>query len=152
MSTTKAITKTKARQLDKKALKGILKFDGAEYIQVMTTLYNELTKDLNKLDKEHSELAKSLQTTVESRLHFIKEAWSDLELSKEEKKIIYDDYMDTSKAFQQYLIDKQNQIDKRRQQKESMKIVCIGGIFLTICCSAVALAAKSVVSIIESTK
>ena len=49
MSTEKAITKAKAKQLDKKALKEILKFDGAEYVKVMISLYNELSKDLDKV-------------------------------------------------------------------------------------------------------
>lgn len=113
MNMTKAITKAKAKQLDKKALKEVLKFDGAEYVQVMISLYNELTKDLDKIDKERSDLANSIRSTVESRLKFIKDSWEDLELTKDEKKKIYEDYMDTSKAFQQYLIDKEKQADKR---------------------------------------
>ena len=82
MNTTKAISKAKAKQLDKKALKEVLKFDGAEYVKVMISLYNELTKDLDKIDKERSELAKSIKTTVEARLNFIKQSWEDLELTK----------------------------------------------------------------------
>ena len=152
MSTEKAITKAKAKQLDKKALKEILKFDGAEYVKVMISLYNELSKDLDKIDKERSELAKSIRDTVEARLKFIKESWEDLELTKEEKKKIYEDYMDTSKAFQQYLIDKEKQADKLKQKKEAMKVVSVGGIILTVCCGAVALAAKGVVAVIEARK
>ena len=113
MKTEKAITKAKAKQLDKKALKEVLKFEGGEYVQVVVSLYNELTKDLEKIDKERSELAKSIKSAVEARLKFIKESWDDLELTKEEKKKIYDDYMDTSKAFQQYLIDKEKQADRQ---------------------------------------
>lgn len=52
MKTEKAITKAKAKQLDKKAFKEVLKFESTEYVQVMTSLYNELTKDLDKIDKE----------------------------------------------------------------------------------------------------
>ena len=152
MSTTKAITKAKAKQLDKKALKEVLKFDGAEYVKVMISLYDELTKDLDKIDKERSELAKSIKATVEARLKFIKESWEDLELTKEEKKKIYEDYMDTSKAFQQYLMDKEKEADKLKQKKETMKVVSVGGILLTVCCGAVALAAKSVVAIIDARK
>ena len=152
MSTEKAITKAKAKQLDKKALKEILKFEGTEYVQVMISLYNELTKDLDKIDKERSELAQSIKSTVEARLKFIKESWEDLELTKEEKKKIYEDYMDTSKAFQQYLIDKEKQASKLKQQKEAMKVVSVGGIILTVCCGAVALAAKGVVAVIEARK
>ena len=69
MSTEKAITKAKAKQLDKKALKEILKFDGAEYVKVMISLYNELSKDLDKIDKERSELAKSIRDTVEAHVY-----------------------------------------------------------------------------------
>lgn len=152
MNTTKAITKAKAKQLDKKALKEVLKFEGAEYVKVMISLYNELSKDLDKIDKERSELAQSIKATVEARLKFIKESWSDLELTKEEKKKIYDDYMDTSKAFQQYLIDKEKQANKLKNTKETMKVVSVGGIILTVCCSAVALAAKGVVTIIDAVK
>ena len=152
MKTTKAITKAKAKQLDKKALKEVLKFEGADYVNIMMSLYKELTKDLDKIDKERSELAKSIKDTVEQRLKFIKESWEDLELTKDEKKKIYEDYMDTSKAFQQYLIDKEKQADKLKQQKEAVKVVSVGGIILTICCSAVAIAAKGVVAIIEATK
>jgi len=152
MNTSKAITKAKAKQLDKKALKEILKFDGAEYVNIMISLYNDLTKDLDKIDKERSELAKSIKNTVDARLNFIKQSWEDLELTKEEKKKIYEDYMDTSKAFQQYLIDKEKQADKIKQRKEAMKVVSVGGVILTVCCSAVALAAKGVVSVIEARK
>ena len=152
MNTEKAITKAKAKQLDKKALKEVLKFDGAEYVHVMISLYNELTKDLDKIDKERSDLANSIRSTVEARLKFIKDSWEDLELTKGEKRKIYEDYMDTSKAFQQYLIDKEKQADKRMQQKETMKVVSIGGIILTVCCSAVAVAAQIVVSIVDKQK
>ena len=152
MRTEKAITKAKAKKLDKKALKEILKFEGAEYINVMVALYNELTKDLEKIDKERSELAQSIKTTVETRLAFIKESWEDLELTKEETRKIYDDYMDTSKAFQQYLIDKEREINKRQNTKEAMKVVSVGGIILTVCCSAVALAAKGVVTVIDASR
>ena len=152
MSTEKAITKAKAKQLDKKALKEILKFEGGEYVKIMISLYNELSKDLDKLDKERSELANSIRATVEARLKFIKESWEDLELTKDEKKKIYEDYMDTSKAFQQYLIDKEKQADKLKQKKEAMKVVSVGGIILTVCCGAVALAAKGVVAVIEARK
>lgn len=130
----------------------MLKFDGAEYVHVMISLYNELTKDLDKIDKERSDLANSIRSTVEARLNFIKDSWEDLELTKDEKKKIYEDYMDTSKAFQQYLIDKEKQADKRMQQKETMKVVSIGGIILTVCCSAVAFAAQIVVSIVDKQK
>lgn len=71
MKTEKAISKVKAKQLDKKALKEVMKFDGAEYVKVMISLYNELTKDLDKIDKERSELAQSIKMTVELRLKFI---------------------------------------------------------------------------------
>ncbi len=80
----KAISKAKAKQLDKKALKEVLKFDGAEYVRVMISLYNGLTNDLDKIDKERGELADSIRSTVELRLKFIKESWEDLELTKEE--------------------------------------------------------------------
>ena len=152
MSTERVITKAKAKQLDKKALKEILKFEGGEYVKIMISLYNELSKDLDKLDKERSELSNSIRTTVEARLKFIKESWEDLELTKDEKKKIYEDYMDTSKAFQQYLIDKEKQADKLKQKKEAMKVVSVGGIILTVCCGAVALAAKGVVAVIDATK
>ena len=152
MNTKKAITKAKAKQLDKKALKEILKFDGAEYVNVMVSLYNELTKDLDKIDKERSELAKNIKNTVEARLSFIKQSWEDLELTKEEKKKIYEDYMDTSKAFQQYLIDKERKVEKLKQTKETMKVVSVGGVILTVCCGAVALAAKGVFAVIEARK
>ena len=152
MRTEKAITKAKAKKLDKKALKEILKFEGEEYINVMVTLYNELTKDLEKIDKERSELAKSIKSTVQARLAFIKESWEDLQLTKEEKRKIYDDYMDTSKAFQQYLIDKEKQINKQKNAKEAMKVVGVGGIILTVCCGAVTAAAKVALSVIEASK
>ena len=152
MATQKTITKIKAKQLDKKALKEILKFDGGEYVKVMISLYDDLVKDLNKVDKERSELAKTIQTTVEARLKFIKEAWEDLALTKGEKKKIYEDYIDTSKAFQQYLMDKEKQADKIKQRKEAMKVVSVGGIILTVCCGAVAIAAKGVLTVISSIK
>ena len=60
--------------------------------------------------------------------------------------------MDTSKAFQQYLIDKEKQANKLKNTKETMKVVSVGGIILTVCCGAVALAAKGVVAILDATK
>ena len=152
MNTTKAITKAKAKQLDKKALKEVLKFSGADYVNVMVSLYNELAKDLQKIDKERSELAENIKTTVDARLNFIKQSWEDFELTKEEKKKIYEDYMDTSKAFQQYLMDKEKQADRLKQKKETMIVVSVGGIILSVCAGAVVLAAKSVFSVIEAKK
>ena len=152
MKTEKAISKAKAKQLDKKALKEVMKFEGAEYVKVMISLYNELTKDLDKIDKERSELAQSIKTTVELRLKFINDAWEDLELTKEEKKRIYEDYMDTSKAFQQYLIDKEKEAAKLKKTKETMKVVSVGGIILTVCCGAVVVAAKGVLAVVNTMK
>ena len=152
MKTERAITKAKAKKLDKKALKEILKFEGEEYINVMVVLYNELTKDLEKIDKERNELAESIKSAAEARLAFIKESWKDLELTKEEKRKIYDDYMDTSKAFQQYLIDKEKQINKQKNAKEAMKVIGVGGIILTVCCGAVTAAAKGVFAVIEASR
>lgn len=152
MKNSNVITKAKAKQLDKKALKEILKFEGADYVKVMVALYDELKKDLTKIDKERSELAKSIKDAVEARLKFIKQSWEDLELTKEEKKKIYEDYMDTSKAFQQYLIDKEKQADKLKQQKEMMNVISVGGIILTVCCTAVAIAAKGVVTVLDNIK
>ena len=151
-ATATAIATAKAKQLDKKALKEILKFDGAEYVKVMISLYNELSKDLDKIDKERSELAKSIHDTVDARLKFIQTSWEDLELTKDEKKKIYEDYMDTSKAFQQYLIDKENQADKLKQKKEAVKVVSVGGIILSVCCGAVTLAVKGVLTAIKTFK
>ena len=152
MNTEKAITKAKANLLDKKALKEVMKFEGAEYVKVMVSLYNELSKDLDKVDKERSELAQSIKATVDMRLKFINDAWKDLELTKEEKKCIYQDYIDTSKAFQQYLIDKEKEVTKSKNVKEGMKAVSIGGIIVTVCCGAVALAAKGVIAAVNAAK
>ena len=152
MNKTKEISKIQAKQLDKKALKKVMSFDGIEYVKVMISLYNELSKDLDKLDKERSELAQSIKTTVNARLEFIKEAWEDLELTKEEKRKIYEDYMDTSKVFQQYLIDKERQVADRINRKEKVKDISLAGLVVTVCCGAVAIAAKRVVSVIEAIK
>lgn len=152
MKTEKAITKAKANQLDKKALKGIMKFEGAEYVKMMISLYDELKRDLERVDKERSELAQAIKSTVDMRLKFINDAWKDMELTKEEKKCIYEDYMDTSKAFQQYLIDKEKELAKIKKTKEAVKAVSIGGIIVTVCCGAVAFAAKGVIAAVEATR
>ncbi len=60
--------------------------------------------------------------------------------------------MDTSKAFQQYLIDKEKQADARKQRKDKMKDIVVGGTIFTICCTAVATAANIVVSAIGKVK
>ena len=146
---TKEITKVKAKQLDEEALKKVLQFEGAEYVNVMISLYNVLTKDLDKIDKEKSELAKSIKDTVEARLNFIKESWEDLELTKIERMKIYEDYMDTSKAFQQYLIDKEKALLAAKKRKEIMKDVTIGSMMVSVCCGAVVLAAQSVIALID---
>ena len=148
----KEVTKSIASKLDKQALKEVLKFEGADYIKVIIKLYDELTKELDKIDKENSELANSIRNTVELRLNFIKKAWEDLELTKEEKKRIYEDYMDTSKAYQQYLIEKEKEIAKAKRKKETMKVVSVGGMIVTVCCIAVAGAAKVVLSVVNSLK
>lgn len=152
MNEAKAITRARAKRLDKKALKEVLKFDGDEYVKVMISLYNDLKNDLDKIDKERGEIAKNIKTTIEARLKYIKESWEDLELTKAERKKIYEDYMDTSKAFQQYLTDKEKQACKEKRAKEAMKVVSVGGILLTVCCGAVALAAKGVIAAIEAIK
>lgn len=54
--------------------------------------------------------------------------------------------MDTSKAFQQYLIDKMKKV------KKGVKVVSIGGIVLTVCCGAVAVAAKGVLTVVNTMK
>lgn len=149
MSNEKSISIAKAKQLEKKAVKAVLKFDGAEYVGIMVSLYNELTKDLEKIDKERSELAQNIKNIVDTRLKFIRESWEDLELTKEEKKKIYQDYKETSEAFQQYLIDKEKQADKLKQKKETMKLVAVGGTMLTVCCAAVVTAAKIVITIVK---
>ena len=149
MTTKETITKAKAKQLDKKALKQILSFEGEEFVKVMIALYNNLSKDLEKIDKEKSELATAIKTTVETRLKFIELAWKDLELTKEEKQKIYEDYMDTSKAYQQYLIEKEREVDKLRRRKEAMKVVSVGGMIITVCCGAVIAAAQVVATVLD---
>lgn len=148
----KEVTKKLASKLDKQALKEVLKFDGADYINVIFKLYGELTKELDKIDKENSELASSIKDTVELRLNFIKKAWEDLELTKEEKKKIYEDYMDTSKAYQQYLIEKEKETAKAKRKADTMKIISVGGIIISVCCVAVAGAAKVVLAVVNPLK
>jgi len=148
----KEVTKSLANKLDKQALKEVLKFDGADYIKVILKLYDELTKELDKIDKEHSELATSIKSTVESRLTFIKKAWEDLELTKDEKTKIYEDYMDTSKAYQQYLIEKEKETVKEKRKKETVKVISVGGMILSVCCIAVAGAAKIVLTVVKTFK
>ena len=139
-------TKFKAKLLDKKALKEVLKLEGRDYIYVMTALYNELNKDLERIDQERSELAQSIKSTVEARLRFIEEAWSDLELSREEKRKIYEDYLNTSTAFQQYLIDKENAATKLKNKKETIKTVTCCGTFFVATTIAVLTVASKVLS------
>ena len=43
-------------------------------------------------------------------------------------------------------------ISKAKAKKETMKVVSVGGIILTVCCSAVALAAKGAVAVIDAKK
>ena len=60
--------------------------------------------------------------------------------------------MDTSKAFQQYLFNKEKQVDKLKRTNETMKVVSVSVAILTVCCGAVALAAKGVISVIKAIK
>lgn len=152
MADKKEVSKIKARQLDRKAAKKILKFEGIEYIQIILSLYQDIFHDLEKIDQERSELADSIKTLVLARIKFINEAWEDSELTKEEKKKIYEDYMDTSKAYQQYLIDKEKQLEKSKQKKETVKVVSIIGIIVSVTCGAVVLAAQTVLSAVNARK
>ena len=86
------------------------------------------------------------------RLEFIKEAWSDLELTKEEKSKIYEDYLDTSKAHQQYLMDKQKEKKARIDKKEKFKDVMMGSAVVTVCITAAAAALKIVLNTIKDFK
>ena len=59
------------------------------------------------------------------RLDFIKDAWKDKEITKEEKSQIYDNYMDTSKEFNQYLINKENKVETEIQRKGAVQTIQI---------------------------
>ena len=88
----------------------------------MISLYHDLSKNLDKINKEQDKIAENIKYTVDIRLKFINDAWQDLDLTKEEKKKIYEDYMDTSKAFQQYLIDKEKQLMKNKNRNEIYRL------------------------------
>ena len=73
-------------------------------------------------------------------------------LDKDEKKQIYNEYIDTSKALHQYLIDKEKNIEKAKARKEVMKDITFGAMVLTITTTAVTLAAKGVLSVYNAIK
>ena len=75
------LVETEALEIESK--KKVLSLDGQAYVDAITGLYNELSKEISKLEKETDELSKSIVNTFEMRLEFIKEAWSDSELTKE---------------------------------------------------------------------
>lgn len=152
MAKTKAPTRLETHMVEKKAMKQVLKLEGEEYVTMMQTLYSELGKDIAQIDKERDELAKSIKQMFNDRMLFIKEAWSDKELTKEEKKQIYDDYMDTSKALHQYLIDKHKAVEKRKARKEALKDISIGTMVVTVGVTAICFAAKSVLKVYEAVK
>ena len=152
MAKTKVPTKLETHIVEKKAMKQLLKLEGEEYEKMMQTLYSELGKDIAVIDKERDELAKSIKQMFSERLMFIKEAWSDKELTKEEKKQIYNDYMDTSKALHQYLLDKHKTVEKRKARKETLKDISIGTMVITVGVTAICFAAKSVLKVVEAVK
>ena len=109
-------------------------------------------KEIDKIDKERNELAQNIKSMYKERLAFIKDAWSDKNLDKDEKKQIYNEYIDTSKALHQYLIDKEKTIEKAKARKEVMKDITFGAMVLTITTTAVKLAAKGVLSVYNAVK
>lgn len=138
--------------LEVKTKKQILNLDGQAYVNVMSKLYETLGKELQVLEKDDNELAQSIVETFKMRLEFIKEAWSDLELTKEEKAKIYEDYLDTSKAHQQYLMDKQKEKKAKIDRKEKFKDVMMGSAVVTVCITAAAAALKIVLNTIKDFK
>ena len=138
--------------LEVKTKKQILNLDGQAYVNVMSKLYETLGKELQVLEKDDNELAQSIVETFKMRLEFIKEAWSDLELTKEEKSKIYEDYLDTSKAHQQYLMDKQKEKKARIDKKEKFKDVMMGSAVVTVCITAAAADLKIVLNTIKDFK
>ena len=138
--------------LEVKTKKQILNLDGQAYVNVMSKLYETLGKELQILEKDDNELAKSIVETFKMRLEFIKEAWSDLELTKEEKSKIYEDYLDTSKAHQQYLMDKQKEKKAKIDKKEKHKDVILGSVVVAVGLTAIAKAVGIVINAVKPFK
>lgn len=138
--------------LEVKTKKQILNLDGQAYVNVMSKLYETLGKELQVLEKDDNELAQSIVETFKMRLEFIKEAWSDLELTKEEKAKIYEDYLDTSKAHQQYLMDKQKEKKARIDKKEKFKEIILGSTVIAVGLTAVISALGVVLKTINEIK
>ena len=145
-------SKFKTKLIENKAMKKVLKLEGEEYVKMIQVLYDELNKDICKIDKERDELAKSIKNMFKDRMKFVKEAWSDKELTKEEKKQIYNDYMDTSKALYQYLIDKEERTEKRKERKETLKDISFGTIIVAVGFTAITIAAKGVLEVYKMVK
>ena len=138
--------------LEVKTKKQILNLDGQAYINVMSKLYETLGKELQVLEKDDNELAQSIVEIFKMRLEFIKEAWSDLELTKEEKAKIYEDYLDTSKAHQQYLMDKQKEKKAKIDKKEKFKDIILGSTVISVGLTAVISALGVVLKTIKDLK
>ena len=146
------ISKSTSKKLEVQAMKTVLNLEGEDFVKMISTLYKELGKEIDKIDKERNELAQNIKSMYKERLAFIKDAWSDKNLDKDEKKQIYNEYIDTSKALHQYLIDKEKNIEKAKARKEVMKDITFGAMVLTITTTAVTLAAKGVLSVYNAIK
>lgn len=145
------LVETEALEIESK--KKVLSLDGQAYVDAITGLYNELSKEISKLEKETDELSKSIVNTFEIRLEFIKEAWSDSELTKEEKTKIYNDYLDTAKAYQQYQIDRVQKKEAKLEKKSKIKdIILYGSVIISVGIPAITKAAKFVIEYLDKSK
>lgn len=121
---------------DPKVKKQVMEFDGKVFINFVMKLYDEIGKEIKEISKREDEVAKSIKIAYQKKLDFIKEAWRDSELTKHEKKKIYQDFMDKSESLNQYLIDKDKKIENRIKKKEVVRDITIGAVLIAITATA----------------
>ncbi len=139
-------------ELEKKTKNQVLDLQGLDYIKIINKLYDELGKEIASIKKDKDETAKQIINTFNMQLAFIKEAWSDQELTKEEKSKIYDNYMDTSKVLQQYLLDKEKHEAAKLAKKEKGKDIAIGAVIVTVCLTAIVKAVEGAANVYSKFK
>lgn len=132
---------------NREAKSAIMRLDGNQFVQAIVTLCSNLEKRIEASEKEQSKLETNLIQTFKARLAYIKETCKDGELTKQEKLKCYNDYMDTSKAFEQYLKDREEKVER---EKEREKNILIGTVAFAVTFSVAYVAAKKVVEVCKS--
>lgn len=154
MSETNSIqpSSIQTKRIIKKTLNEVMKLDGVEFIDKMEDISLELGKQIEKIDTKKNELAAAIKKSYEERLKFIEFAWNDGILTPEEKRKIYNDYLETSIELNEYLQNEKMSYDEKAKKKEKFMNVTMGTRIASYAIMAVSTAALAIWKIIRENK